>query len=1029
MLGQPGAQILKNSYASGALTTSGPSGGLVGSSSSGYIIDSFATGSVSYASGGGAVGGNIVQKLDNVYWDIFRTGKSNCYQSGSTGCTGKNSGNSEPNYWFNTSVDAPMDQWNFDSIWQTNVGAYPTLRSVILDEITPVIPSATDTTPSYTFFSNTAGAITYGGDCTSATGTATIGSNTITFDALSVAVHSNCTLAVGGVTMNITDFQIVSGFAGGAGTSGDPYQITTCAQLQLMDSYRTSYFILNNAIDCAVAPFNTGLGFLPVGTSASKFTGGFDGAGYTISNLYIDRPLIDYVGLFGYVDGTDTQYIKDVSLTGADITGKNYVGALAGYLLDTIMVDASSAGTVDGYSYVGGLLGYIDSTTVKACYSSATVAGYSLIGGLSSYLANASYLGFSYATGAITGYSGAGGLLASTTGTRNTLYNCYATGAVSTSSGVTTSSQFGGLLGTAGASSFVYNSYATGATTSGSYAGGLIAAPTSNYTKDSFATGAVTTGSFQGGVFGSVTSSSRNNVYWDIYRTSQSNCYQTASVNCTGKNSGNADPNYWFNSSTNPPFNQWDFNTVWDTNAESYPTLQSVILEEVTQVAPATIDTTPNYTFFSDTAGAITYGGDCTSATGTAVVGNNTVTFSTLSAAVHSNCTLAVGGVTMNISPFEIIAGFAGGAGTSGNPYQITTCAQLQLMDSYRTSYFILNNNIDCAVAPFNTGVGFLPIGDATTKFSGGFNGADYTIDGLYINRPATDYVGLFGYADGTDVQSIQDFIMTNVNITGYDYVGAAVGYDIDITVTKVGSLGAVTGNHYVGGLLGAISSTTASNSFSSATVIGYGVYIGGLIGYSLSSAITTNCYATGAVTGYIDGIGGLLGFLSSTTLTYSYATGAVTATSGSSGGLIGSKSAGTLNNSYWDVTRTGKATCYNGGSTGCTAKNTASAEPNYWFGNSANAPMDSWDFVTTPIWYVVGGTYPALDPPPTIQFTSTTGSGSEATTAVNLEVSIDITWTDNVTVDYVVSGGTATGTGTDYTLASGTATITAGST
>jgi hypothetical protein len=72
---------------------------------------------------------------------------------------------------------------------------------------------------------------------------------------------------------------------------------------------------------------------------------------------------------------------------------------------------------------------------------------------------------------------------------------------------------------------------------------------------------------------------------------------------------------------------------------------------------------------------------------------------------------------------------------------------------------------------------------------------------------------------------------------------------------------------------------------------------------------------------------------------------------------------------------------------------------------------------------------YISLPSQPTVQFTSTSSSGSEGTTSVNLEVSTSGTFTRDVTVNYAVTGGTATGSGTDYTLSSGTATITAGST
>ena len=69
-------------------------------------------------------------------------------------------------------------------------------------------------------------------------------------------------------------------------------------------------------------------------------------------------------------------------------------------------------------------------------------------------------------------------------------------------------------------------------------------------------------------------------------------------------------------------------------------------------------------------------------------------------------------------------------------------------------------------------------------------------------------------------------------------------------------------------------------------------------------------------------------------------------------------------------------------------------------------------------------------DTAPTVAFSATTSSGSEATTSVSIPVSLTGNATaQTVTVDYSVTGGTATGTGTDYTLASGTLTFNAGTT
>ncbi|MGL5831139.1 MAG: choice-of-anchor Q domain-containing protein [Candidatus Altimarinota bacterium] len=72
------------------------------------------------------------------------------------------------------------------------------------------------------------------------------------------------------------------------------------------------------------------------------------------------------------------------------------------------------------------------------------------------------------------------------------------------------------------------------------------------------------------------------------------------------------------------------------------PDVTPPVIAEVTPVPTPTTDTTPNYTFSSDEAGTITYGGDCSSATTAAVIGNNTITFNVLAVGTHSNCTILV---------------------------------------------------------------------------------------------------------------------------------------------------------------------------------------------------------------------------------------------------------------------------------------------------------------------------------------------------------------------------------------------------
>ena len=67
-------------------------------------------------------------------------------------------------------------------------------------------------------------------------------------------------------------------------------------------------------------------------------------------------------------------------------------------------------------------------------------------------------------------------------------------------------------------------------------------------------------------------------------------------------------------------------------------------------------------------------------------------------------------------------------------------------------------------------------------------------------------------------------------------------------------------------------------------------------------------------------------------------------------------------------------------------------------------------------------------DNAPVVDFNVTSSSGDESVSSAGLTVDLSAASAQNVTVDYAVTG-TATGSGTDYTLANGTLTISAGAT
>ncbi|WP_234571491.1 InlB B-repeat-containing protein [Rhodohalobacter sp. 614A] len=228
-------------------------------------------------------------------------------------------------------------------------------------------------------------------------------------------------------------------FDGGNGNPGNPYQISTLLQLQAMQDYPDSHFILTQDIDAsATSGWNIGAGFMPIGSDEVPFTGGFNGAGFNISNLFMNRPDEQNIGLFGNI-GTGV-VIQNTILTNADVTGNGNTGALVGQNNGEVL-RSHSTGSVSGSfasSVIGGLVG-LNNGTVQSSSSNATVIGYSNVGGLVG--SNTSDILKSYALGDFSGTDNIGGLLGENV-VGGLVSESFAAGSVSASLG-----NDGGLVG------------------------------------------------------------------------------------------------------------------------------------------------------------------------------------------------------------------------------------------------------------------------------------------------------------------------------------------------------------------------------------------------------------------------------------------------------------------------------------------------------------------------------------------------------------------------------------------------------
>jgi uncharacterized repeat protein (TIGR02543 family) len=301
------------------------------------------------------------------------------------------------------------------------------------------------------------------------------------------------------------------------------------------DNLGSSYILMNDLDstsagydELASASASDGKGWQPIGT----FIGVFDGQGYEIRDLFINRPDEDHVGLFGYAAAG---VIEDVNVVNVTMTGLYFVGGLVGQNgdLDLEMNGATvsnsySTGNVTGASSVGGLVGY-NGGVVSSSNSNTSATAKADVGGLVGW--NRGTVNDSYSTGSVSAITmngttenpnRAGGLVGANDLMGN-ISNSY-----STSSVTGCAAAVGGLVGQNVAT--ISNSYSTGNVTGHSDVGGLVGHNPGTII-NSYAIGSVTGVSSVGGLVGWNPDGTVINSFWDT-----ENSGQPTSDGGTGKN-------------------------------------------------------------------------------------------------------------------------------------------------------------------------------------------------------------------------------------------------------------------------------------------------------------------------------------------------------------------------------------------------------------------------------------------------------------------------------------------------------------
>ncbi len=268
-----------------------------------------------------------------------------------------------------------------------------------------------------------------------------------------------------------------------------------------------------------------------------------------------------------------------------------------------------------------------------------------------------------------------------------------------------------------------------------------------------------------------------------------------------------------------------------------------------------------------------------------------------------------------------VMAQYSGGDGSAANPWRIATPADLIAVGQNTTHYshnFIMTADIDMtgsgsfatAVIAWDTDNG--DNGFQGAPFTGVFDGDGWVIENLTIDDggAGNDHLGLFGKTgSGAEIRSLR---LESGSVTGDRFVGGLVGYN-DGDITSCSATGAVSGDYGVGGLAGwNYTNGTLMRCAAAAAVTG-DRYVGGLAGRNSLNGTITRCGAIGAVTGGVnsDNLGGLVGSNGTATLTSCYAFGAVTGGDYGVGGLAGYND-GTVTSCYATGAVTGTVNSFN---------------------------------------------------------------------------------------------------------------------
>ncbi len=179
-------------------------------------------------------------------------------------------------------------------------------------------------------------------------------------------------------------------FAGGDGTVAHPYQISNRAQLESLNT--NVDLVAENYMGCAfiqTADISlAGADWTPIGRdidAGKMFSGSYDGQNFTISDLHINQPTQDHLGLFSFA--RDGAVISNLKMTNVNIVGHMHIAAVAAKAFHTIFNNVSVQGSITGSNnYVAAISSEVENTIFQSVrVQNATISGVRYVGGVVGY--------------------------------------------------------------------------------------------------------------------------------------------------------------------------------------------------------------------------------------------------------------------------------------------------------------------------------------------------------------------------------------------------------------------------------------------------------------------------------------------------------------------------------------------------------------------------------------------------------------------------------------------------------------------